>query len=60
MTTKDEEDKARLELEADRILRESGFDSRGMPIPGPSGEERRRGAAIRLRKPPDYFEEKPE
>lgn len=59
MTTKDEEEKMLLEVKADSILREAGFDSRGEPLPGKVGEERRRAAAIRLGKHPEHFEDSP-
>jgi len=56
MTDKEDEERAMLERDADLILRESGFDASGAPIPGKQAKERRRGAAIRLGMNPEHFE----
>jgi hypothetical protein len=60
MTTKKDEEAARLQSAADFLLRESGFDSSGAAIPGKLAKERRRGAAIRLGKHPEHFEKSDE
>jgi hypothetical protein len=57
MTTKKEEEQARLEREATQLLREAGFSSSGCSIGGAQAKQRRRDAAIRLGKSPYYFDD---
>jgi hypothetical protein len=57
MTETKEEKAARLEAEANFLLRESGFNVGGQPIAGSLAKERRRGKAISLGLSPYHFDD---
>jgi len=52
----EEENRRRLEREADFLLRQSGFEKSGAKIPGAQAKQRRRDAAIRTGKTPNHFD----